>query len=77
MKKITQCFLEGESLTSNTNKPELIILKSRNKTIMKHLNFCISSQKIQPTSQVKYLGVTLQDDSHCNTFGEPKEETKS
>ena len=31
---------------------------------MKHLNFHISGQKIQPTSQVKYLVVTLQDDLH-------------
>ena len=51
-------------LSLNTSKTELIILKSKNKTITKHLNFRISRQKIKSSSQVKYLGIILQNDLH-------------
>ena len=54
-------------MSLNTSKTELVIFKSRNKAIMKNLNFHISSQRIQPTYQVKYLWVTLQDDLHWAT----------
>ena len=46
----------------NTSKRELVIIKSRHKKITKHFNTCISGQKIQPSSQIKYLGVILQVD---------------
>ena len=62
--KLVVEWIRANKLSLNTSKTDLIIFKSRNKTITKHLNFRISSQKIQPTSQVKYLGVTLQDDLH-------------
>ena len=54
--------IRANKLSLNTSKTDLVIFKSRNKKITKHLNFRISGQKIQPSSQVKYLGVTLQDD---------------
>ena len=57
-------WIRANKLPLNTSKTELVIFKSRNKTITKYLNFRISGQKIQPTSQVKYLGATLQDDLH-------------
>ena len=44
----------------------LVILKSKNKKIAKNLNFRISGQRIKPSTQVKYLGLTLQDDLHWN-----------
>ena len=59
--KLVVEWIRVNKLSLNTNKTELIIFKSRNNTITKYLNFHISSQKFQPTSQVKYLGVTLQD----------------
>ena len=55
-------------MSLNTSKTELIIFKSRSKTITKYFDFRIIGQKIQPTSQVKYLGVTLQDDLHWLTY---------
>ena len=60
-------WIRANKLPLNTSKTELVIFKSRNKTITKYLNFRISGQKIQPTSQVKYLGATLQDDLHWAT----------
>ena len=55
-------------LSLNTSKAELVIFKSKNKIITKHLNFCTSGQKIKPSSQVKYLGIILQDDLHWNSY---------
>ena len=43
---------------------EFVIFKSRHKKITKYLNFCISGQKLQPSSQIKYLGVIRQDNLH-------------
>ena len=43
------------------------MFKSRRNKITKHLNFRKSGQKIQPSSQIKYLGVLLQDDLHRTT----------
>ena len=65
--KLVVEWIRANKLSLNTSKTELVIFKSRNKTITKNLNFRISGQKIQPTSQVKYLGVTLQDDLHWAT----------
>ena len=44
------------------SKTEIILFKPRNKKITKQLNFCVSGQKIKQSSQVRYLGVILQDD---------------
>ena len=65
--KLVVEWIRANKLSLNTSKTDLVIFKSRNKKITKHLNFRISGQKIQPTSQVKYLGVTLQDDLHWAT----------
>ena len=65
--KLVVEWSRANKLSLNTSKTEPVIFKSRNKTITKHLNFRISGQKIQPTSQVKYLGVTLQDNLHWTT----------
>ena len=48
----------------NTGKTKIVIFKSRNSKITKHLNFRISGQKIVPVNSVKYLGLTLQIDLH-------------
>ena len=44
-----------------------MVFKSKEKIITKHLNFCTSGQKIKPSSQVKPLGIILQDDLHWNS----------
>ena len=51
----------------NTGKPKIVIFKSRNRKITKHLHFRISGQKIVPVDSVKYLGLTLQSDLHWKT----------
>ena len=62
--KLVVEFIRANKLSLNTSKAELMIFKSRRKKITEHLNFCKSRQKIHPLSQIKYLGVTLQDDLH-------------
>ena len=51
-------------LSLNTEKTKIVIFKSRNRKISKHLNFRISGQKIVPVDSAKYLGLTLQSDLH-------------
>ena len=65
--KLVVEWIRTNKLSLNTSKTELVVFKSRNKKITKNLNFRISGQKIQPTSQVRYLGVTLQHDLHWAT----------
>ena len=60
-------WIWGNRLLLNTSKTELVVFKSKEKIITKHLNFCISGQKIKPSSQVKPLGIILQDDLHWNS----------
>ena len=48
----------------NAGKTKIVIFKSRNRKITRHLNFRISRQKIVPVDSVKYLGLTLQSDLH-------------
>ena len=59
--------ISANGLSLNTSKTELLIFKSKNKIITKHLNFHISGQKIKLSSQIKYLGMMLQDDLHWNS----------
>ena len=65
--KLVVEWIRANRLSLNTSKTELVIFKSKNKIITKHLNFHISGQKIKPSSQVKYLGIILQDDLHWNS----------
>ena len=51
----------------NTGKTKIVIFKSRNMKVTKHVNFHISEQKIVPVDSVKYLGLTLQSDLHWKT----------
>ena len=44
----------------NTSKTEIVLFKTGNKIITKHLNFCIRGQKIELSKSVKYLGIILQ-----------------
>ena len=62
--KLVAESIRANKLSLNTSKTEL---KPRHKKNSKHLNFCISGQKLQPSSQMKYLGVILQDDLHWTT----------
>ena len=52
-------WLRSNKISLNASKTEIIIFKTKLKTITKHLNFRVSGQKISPTTNVKYLGVHL------------------
>ena len=57
--KLTVDWIRANKLSLNASKTEIVIFKARNKTITKHLTFRISGQKIEPSWQVRYLGVIL------------------
>ena len=65
--KLVVEWIRANKLSLNTSNMELVIFKSRHTKITKHLNFHVSGQKLQPSSQIKYLGVILQDDLHWTT----------
>lgn len=54
-------WLKANKISLNANKTELIIFKSKRKSITKHLNFHISRQRITPKKSVKYLGLILDE----------------
>ena len=55
-------WLKANKLSLNPSKTEIIIFKAKTKKIAKHLNFRLSGQKIRIKNNVKYLGITMQDD---------------
>ena len=65
--KLVVQWIRASTLSLNTSKTEFVIFQSKNKIITKHLDFRISGQKLKPSSQVKYLGIMLQDDLHWNS----------
>ena len=71
LKHLSQ-WIQSYKLSLNGSKTEIIIFKSKQKTITKQLNFRVSGQKIHPTNTVKYLGVYLNDslrwDTHSTVF---------
>ena len=50
----------------NTSKTEIIIYRPRKKQITKHLNFRISGQKMNTCINVKYPGITLEENLEWN-----------
>ena len=60
--KLTVDWIRANKLSLNASKTEIVLFKRRNKKITKQLNFRVSGQKIKQSSQVRYLGVILQDD---------------
>ena len=62
--KLTVDWIRANKLSLNASKTEIVLFKPRNKKITKQLNFRVSGQKIKQSSQVRYLGVILQDDLH-------------
>ena len=60
--KLAVDWIRANKLSLNASKTEIVLFKPRNKKITKQLNFRVSGQKIKQSSQVRYLGVILQDD---------------
>ena len=59
-------WIRANKLSLNTSKTEIILFKTKNKVVTKHLNFRVSGQKIELSKSVKYLGITIQDDLYWN-----------
>ena len=59
-------WLRANKISLNTIKTEIIIFRSKKKQITKHLNFKISGQKVNTCSNVKYLGITLEENLEWN-----------
>ena len=64
--KLTVDWIRENKLSLNASKTEIVLFKPRNKKITKQLIFRVSGKKIKQSSQVRYLGVILQDDLHCD-----------
>ena len=58
-------WLQSNKISLNASTTEIITFKTKLKTITKHPNFRVSSQKINPTTSVKYLGIQF---SHSLTW---------
>ena len=54
-------WLRANKISLNASKTELIIFRTKQKTISKNLNFRISGQKLVPQSLVKYLGIQIDE----------------
>ena len=59
---------QGKKILTNLNasKTEIIIYRPRKKQITKHLNFRISGQRMNTCIDVKYLGITLEENLEWN-----------
>ena len=62
--KLTVDMIRANKLPLNASKTEIVLFKPRNKRITKQPNFRVTGQTIKQSSQVRYLGVILQDDLH-------------
>ena len=58
-------WLQSNKISLNASTTEIITFKTKLKTITKQPNFRVSSQKINPTTSVKYLGIQF---SHSLTW---------
>ena len=56
LKKLNKHLNRDLKFVLNTEKTKIVIFKSRNRKITKHLNFRISGQKIVAVDSVKHLG---------------------
>ena len=54
-------WLRANKISLNADKTQIIIFKSKQKLITKHLNFRISGKKINLSKSTKYLGIYLND----------------
>ena len=58
--KLLTTWLRANRISLNTSKTEILLFRPKSKrNITKHLNFRISGQYIPRTTQVKYLGLTM------------------
>ena len=60
-------WLRSNKISLNTSKTEIVIFRPKRKSITKHLNFRISSEKKNISSAVNYLGVLLHENLQWQT----------
>ena len=60
-------WLKSNKISLNTSKTEILTFRPKGKSITKHLNFRISSEKINTSSTVNYLGVLLHENPQWQT----------
>ena len=65
-------WLRCNKISLNASKTEIIIFRSKQKEIKKHLNFRINGQLIKTKTMTKYLGLILDEnlswETHLNTL---------
>ena len=59
--KLLYEWLKANKISLNTKKTEIMLFRSKNKIINKHLNFRLSGTKINLSKTVKYLGLILDE----------------
>ena len=59
--KLLYEWLKANKISLNTKKTEIMLFRSKNKIINKHLNFRLSGTKINLSKTVKYLGIILDE----------------
>ena len=69
--KLLNIWLRGNKISLNASKTEIILFRPKSQSnITKHLNFRISGQYIRRISEVKYLGLILNEfvswSTYCN-----------
>ena len=57
--KLIVHWLRANRISLNISKTEIVIFRPKNKKMYKKLNFCLSGQKLTPTSHTKYLRIIL------------------
>ena len=67
--KLLTTWLSANRISLNTSKTEILLFRPKSKrNITKHLNFRISGQYIPQTTQVKYLGLTMNEDLNWDLY---------
>ena len=70
--KLLYEWLKANKISLNTKKTEIILFRSKNKIVNKHLNFRLSGTRINLSKTVKYLGLILDEhlswDQHLKTL---------
>ena len=54
-------WFRANKILLNSGKTELILFRSKNKNIIKNMNFRICGRKINIICKIKYLGLTLEE----------------
>jgi len=66
--KLLSSWLRVNRISLNASKTEIIIFRSKNKTLKKNLNFRFSGQRILPKSKVTYLDIQLDEHLTWNSY---------